>query len=203
MIVSIIVSIIVGVLFLLVTFFSKQNYKVKAILGILGISLIFYGSYTYGSIKPVPIIESYDIAGKKQVEYPVKEVQIISPVQNDTVKCRILTMGVYPENHDKDIWVLLKPSDGKYYPQSDWTNTSYKEDGRWQVVTRFGGSPNEKYEVIVYETDSVASGFFSKTVENWKAIESYPGLEAQELPQTAKEVDKIEVVLENDCTGIF
>jgi hypothetical protein len=49
----------------------------------------------------------------------------------------------------------------------------------------------------------VASGFFSKTVENWKAIESYPGLEAQELPQTAKEVDKIEVVLENDCTGIF
>ncbi len=137
MLVSVVISIVLGVLFLLITFFSKKNYKVRAVLAILGISLIFYGSYTYGTLKPVPLIETYDIASKRDIEYPVSKVQLISPVQDDFVKCRILTMGVYPESHTKDIWVLLKPSDDKYYPQSDWTNTSYKEDGKWQVVTRF------------------------------------------------------------------
>lgn len=200
---SVIITILLGVIFLLITFFSKANYKLRAILAILGISLIFYGSYSYGAMKPVPVIETYDVANKRQIEYPVESVQIVSPVQNDTVQCRILSMGVYPENHKKDIWVLLKPSDGKYYPQSDWTNTSYKEDGRWQVVTRFGGSPDEKYEIFVYETDSAASKFFSTTVENWKSTGEYIGLEAEELPNGAKEVDKIEVILENDCRGIF
>jgi hypothetical protein len=126
MIISIIVSIVLGVLFLFFTFLSKKNYKTRAI---LGISLILYGSYTYGALNPIPIIETYDLANKREVKYPVETVQLISPIENDTVKCRILTMGVYPKNHNKDIWVLLKPSDDKYYPQSDWTNTSYKEDG--------------------------------------------------------------------------
>lgn len=203
MLTSVIISIVIGILFLLASFFSKQNYVVKGVLGLLGISLIFYGSYTYGSLKPIPIIETFDIASKKEINYPVKKVEITSPTQNDTVKCRVLTMGVYPENHTKDIWVLLKPSDNKYYPQSDWTNTSYKEDGRWQVVTRFGGSLNEAYELIVYETDSTASDFFSKTVEGWKASEKYPGLEEIDLPESITEVDKIQVILENDCRGIF
>ena len=46
----------------------------------------------------------------------------------------------------KDIWVLLKPSNNKYYPQSDHTNTSYKRDGEWQVITRFGGDKGESYD---------------------------------------------------------
>jgi hypothetical protein len=71
------------------------------------------------------------------------------------------------------------------------------------VVTRFGGSPNENHELIVYETDSLASSFFSKTVKNWKSAGEYTGLEATELPASAKEVDKVEVTLENDCRGIF
>jgi hypothetical protein len=203
MLVSVSISIVLGVLFLLITFFSKKNYKVRAVLAILGVSLIFYGSYTYGTLEPVPIIETYDVASKRSIEYPVSEVQIISPVEGDVVKCRILSMGVYPENHDKDIWVLLKPTDNKYYPQSDWTNTSYKEDGKWQVVTRFGGNAEEKFELIVYETDEQASQYFSKIVEAWKSEEEYPGLNAEDLPTGAKEVDKIEVSLENDCRGIF
>jgi hypothetical protein len=203
MLVSVVVTLILGIVFLLITFFSKQNYKVRAILAILGISLIFYGSYTYGTLEPVPVIETFDVASKREIKQPVTKPQIISPVQGDVVKCRILTMGVYPEDHNKDIWVLLKPSDGKYYPQSDWTNTSYKEDGKWQVVTRFGGSPGEAYEMMVYETDKEASLFFSTVVEEWKAAKTYPGLTADEIPSTAKLVDKIEVSLENDCRGIF
>lgn len=69
-------------------------------------------------MKPAPIIKTYDIAEKREIDHPIKKVEIIFPIPNDTVKCRILSMGVYPENHQKVVWVLLKPSDGIYYPQS-------------------------------------------------------------------------------------
>ena len=116
--------------------------------------------------------------------------------------CRILTMGVYPDSHDKDIWVLLKPSDNKYYPQSDHTNTSYKRNGEWQVITRFGGDKAESYEIIVYETDSSASQYFSSTIQNWKDANSYPGLTDEELPNGANEVDRIVVSLKENCRGV-
>ena len=77
-------------------------------------------------------------------------------------------MVVDPENHTKDIWVLLLPSDEKYYLQSDHTNTFFKRNGEFQVITRFGGDALENYEVIVYEPDVEASAFFTKTIEDWK-----------------------------------
>ena len=112
-------------------------------------------------------------------------------------------MGVYPEGHEKDIWVVLKPSDEKYYPQSDHTNTSFKLDGEWQVVTRFGGDYGEKYELIIYETDASASEFFSTTIQDWKDQESYPGLEDAVMPSGATEVDRINVYLRKNCRGVF
>ena len=112
-------------------------------------------------------------------------------------------MGVYPASHQKDIWVLLKPSDNKYYPQSDHTNTSYKRNGEWQVITRFGGDKDEEYEVIVYETDASTSQFFSSTIEDWKQAESYPGLELEDIPNGADEVDRIVVSLKDSCRGVF
>jgi hypothetical protein len=71
------------------------------------------------------------------------------------------------------------------------------------VITRFGGDQGEAYELIVYETDASASQFFSATIENWKEMESYPGLELAELPTTAREVDRIVVALKNNCRGVF
>lgn len=112
-------------------------------------------------------------------------------------------MGVYPNSHDTHIWVLLKPSNNKYYPQSDHTNTSYKRDGEWQVITRFGGDKGESYDIIVYETDSIASQFFSKTIQDWKDVLLYPGLEFEDLPEGAKEVDRLAVYLKNGCRGVF
>jgi hypothetical protein len=108
-------------------------------------------------------------------------------------------MGVYPESHNQDIWVLLKPSDDKYYPQSDYTNTSYKSKGEWQVVTRFGGDAGEEYDIIVVETDAVASQFFSDIIAKWKAANDYVGLESSELPTGAVEVERISVTLEDTC----
>jgi hypothetical protein len=179
------------------------NPKVGIPLGILGVLMIIYGSYTSDVLYVSSQMEQITRGNKVEIKGPVTAVKIISPVELDSVDCRILSMGVYPDEHEKDIWVVLKPSDGKYYPQSDHTNTSYKRDGEWQVVTRFGGDLDEKYELIVYETDASASRFFSTTIQDWKNQGSYPGLDDADMPQGATEVDRINVYLGKNCRGVF
>ena len=171
-------------------------------LGILGVLLMIYGGSSYGAVNLQGQIEQAVVGEKLQVQYPVKTVQVLSPIKEDSVKCRILTLGVYPDSHDKDIWVLLRPSDNRYYPQSDHTNTSYKRNGEWQVITRFGGDKGESYDVIVYETDETASEYFSSTISDWKEMGTYPGLELSDLPSTATEVDRIAVSLRESCRGV-
>ncbi|MEM8556325.1 MAG: hypothetical protein AAGG50_00635 [Bacteroidota bacterium] len=172
-------------------------------LGILGVLMIIFGSYTSDVAYVSSQMENISIGNRVEVEGPVNAVAVLSPVEADSVDCRILSMGVYPEGHEKDIWVVLKPSDEKYYPQSDHTNTSYKRDGEWQVVTRFGGDYEERYELIIYEADEAASQFFSATIQDWKDQESYPGLEDSDLPRGATEVDRINVYLGKNCRGVF
>jgi hypothetical protein len=207
------VIIIVGTLLLLIAIIDSikikgssiglVNINLRIILALVGVLLLIYGGYSFGLVNPQAQIEQVEVGNKLQVEYPVERVQIISPLNGDSVNCRILTMGVYPDSHEKDIWVVLKPSDGKYYPQSDHTNTSYKMDGEWQVITRFGGDKGELYDIIAYETDAAASQFFSSTIQSWKDSLSYPGLEIEELPSGAVEVDRIVVALKNNCRGVF
>ncbi|TVP99980.1 MAG: hypothetical protein EA359_16475 [Balneolaceae bacterium] len=172
-------------------------------MGVIGIGLISYGGFTYGMLNQMGQMEYYATASKLDVEYPIQRVQVISPVENDRVQCRILTMGVYPEGHEKDIWVLLMPTDNMYYPQSDHTNTSFKRNGEWQVITRFGGSEDEPYELIVYETDEFASDFFTAIIEEWQRNLFYPGLTEEEIPETAIEVDRITISLAENCRGVF
>lgn len=202
MLTSVFISVVAGLICIVSAIVYNRNTSLKIALGIIGVSLLLYGGFGFGSMQPIPHIETYATGNKLAVEYPVEKVQVISPIDGDMVKCRILTMGVYPEAHDKDIWVLLKPSDNKYYPQSDYTNTSYKEDGRWQVVTRFGGDQGESYELFVYEADAKASQFFSKTIAKWKSADAYEGLLQDELPTSATVIDKLQVTLENNCRGI-
>lgn len=207
------VIIIVGTLLLLIAIIDSikiknsslglVNINLRIIMGIVGVLLLMYGGYSFSLLNPQPQIEQVKVGNKLQVQYPVESVQIISPIHGDSVNCRILTMGVYPESHNKDIWVLLKPSNDKYYPQSDHTNTSYKRDGEWQVITRFGGDQGEMYDIIAYETDSIASQFFSSTIQSWKDSLSYPGLEIEDLPSGAIEVDRIVVSLKENCRGVF
>lgn len=208
-----IILLLVGIVLLLVAIgdsikinganLGLMNVKFRIVLGVIGILIIIFGGYYLGLINPQPQIEQVAEGNIKEIQGKVETVEIISPLANDAVKCRVLTMGVYPEGHDKDIWVLLKPSDGKYYPQSDHTNTSYKRNGEWQVITRFGGDKDEAYDIIVYETDAEASQFFTQTIDSWKSVLDFPGLELEELPSGAIEVDRITVTLADNCRGVF
>ncbi len=177
--------------------------KVGIPMGILGVLLIIFSSYSTDTGYFSSQMEQVSMGESLELDGPVTSIKVISPIEADSVDCRIFSMGVYPEGHEKDIWVVLKPTDNKYYPQSDHTNQSYKRDGRWQVVTRFGGDLGERYELIVYETDPEATAFFSNTIEEWKAQESYPGLTDDELPPGAVEVDRINIYLRKNCRGVF
>jgi len=201
---EIIITIIgaVLILFAIVVSIKIINMTIKVILGVIGLLLIMYGAHTEFITMP-PRIEQVAIGNKLKVKLPVEKVQIISPLEGDSISCRALAMGVYPESHDKDIWVLLKPSDNRYYPQSDYTNTSFKRNGEWQVITRYGGDKGEAYDIIVYEADLAASQFFSATIQSWKNAKSYPGLKVEEIPAGATEVDRIVVTLKENCRGVF
>lgn len=206
------VLIIIGVAMLVIALLSgiKTNsgkrlisIKLGVILGTIGILLMIYASYSSNLVNYNRQIEQVSIGNKLNIDGPVKSTQVISPIDKDSVDCRILTMGVYPEASKNDIWVLIRPTDDRYYPQSDHTNTSYKRDGEWQVVTRFGGDLGEAYDLIVYEADAKASQFFSATIEEWKKNEDYPGLQLAELPAGAKEVDRIKIYTRKNCRGVF
>lgn len=201
---------IVGIILVAVSIFwgikisaSRTGIITIVTLGVIGVGLISYGGFTYGLLNQMGQMEHFEKASRLVVEQPVQRVQVISPIEGEQVSCRVLTMGVYPEGHDKDIWVILLPSDDRYYPQSDHTNTSFKRNGEWQVITRFGGSKDEEYDLIVFEADESASQFFSNTIEEWKSALSFPGLDLDEIPDTAVEVDRITISLRENCRGVF
>lgn len=177
--------------------------RVRIPLGVAGMFILIFVGYYFGAARPVGQLEPVNVGNKLEIKYPVEKTQVVSPIEGDKVDCRILTMGVYPQGLNKDIWVLLKPTDNKYYPQSDDTNVSYKRNGEWQVITRFGGDADENYELIVYETDAAASQFFSSTIQSWKDQLSYPGLEAEEIPESAVEVERLNISLKENCRGVF
>ncbi|WP_420400196.1 hypothetical protein [Flagellimonas sp.] len=171
--------------------------------GIIGVLMVMYGSYSSELVNFNTQMEQVSIGNKLKVSGPVDAVKVVSPIEKDSVDCRILTMGVYPEGHTKDIWVVIRPTDDRYYPQSDHTNTSYKRDGEWQVVTRFGGDKGEAYDLIIYEADAAASSFFSSTIANWKEVDEYPGLQLEEMPTGAKEVERLVIYTSKNCRGVF
>lgn len=179
------------------------NTQIAVAFGLAGVLMMMYGSYSSELVSVNNQLEKVSIGNKLKIDGEVTAVKVVSPIDKDSVDCRILTMGVYPESHEKDIWVLIRPTDDRYYPQSDHTNTSYKRDGEWQVVTRFGGDMGEAYDLIIYETDSAASAFFSSTIEKWKQADDYPGLQLEEMPSGAQEVERIKIYTRKNCRGVF
>lgn len=207
-----IIIIAIGILLILIAVLGNKkrnsgksllNTKLGISLGIIGVLMMIYGSYSSELVNYNSQLEQVSIGKKLKITGPVNEVKVVSPIDQDSVDCRILTMGVYPESHNKDIWVMVRPTDDRYYPQSDHTNTSFKQDGEWQVITRFGGDKGEVYDVIIYEADSIASSFFSTTIEKWKEAEDYPGLKREEIPEGAKEVERLKVYTRKNCRGVF
>jgi hypothetical protein len=77
------------------------NPKVGIPLGILGVLMVIFGSYVSDVGYVSSQMEQISRGNKLQLSGPVNKVKVISPIDKDSVDCRILTMGVYPKSHDK------------------------------------------------------------------------------------------------------
>ncbi|NNK17906.1 MAG: hypothetical protein HKP49_02035, partial [Maribacter sp.] len=95
-----IVIILIGVLLTLIAILGgKQrksgrsflNTKVAIPLGIIGILLMIYGSYSSGLVNYNTQIEQVSIGEKLKISGPVNSVKVVSPIDKDSVDCRILT----------------------------------------------------------------------------------------------------------------
>lgn len=199
------IIVIIGAILLAIAILGRKalNSKLAVAFGVIGVLLMIFGSYSSDLVNVNTQMEQVSIGTKLKISGPVDAVKTVYPIDQDSVDCRILTMGVYPQGHEMDIWVIIRPSDDRYYPQSDHTNTSYKRAGEWQVVTRFGGDLGEAYDLIIYEADADASSFFSETIAKWKEEEEYPGLELAEMPPGAKEVERLVIYTSKNCRGVF
>ncbi|MEL6131765.1 MAG: hypothetical protein AAFR59_00125 [Bacteroidota bacterium] len=73
-----------------------MNSKIGVPLGILGFCLTMYGGYSVGTVTMPGQLEEVARGNKLEIKGPIEKVQITSPLQGDSVECRVLTMGVYP-----------------------------------------------------------------------------------------------------------
>ena len=99
----------------------------------------------------------------------------------DTVGRHTVVTGTCASDVTGDIWVLVRPDNGLYYPQS--TDACAGEHttrlhGRWQVPAVFGeaGDRGARFEVVVVTADAKASAFLADTVSQWCRQQDYPGL---------------------------
>ena len=212
-----IIILIIGVLFILIALLaSKKSSSGKLVipLGILGVLMMIYGSYSSDFVNYNTQIEQVSTGNKLKISGPVNSVKVVSPVDKDSVDCRILTMGVYPESNENDIWVLIRPTDDRYYPQSNHKLHLYRLRNVSQLAILhlfckrcwcdlIVGNNGEAYDLIIYEANSEASSFFSNTIAKWKEEENYPGLQLEEIPTGAKEVDRIKIYARKNCRGVF
>ncbi|MEL6918545.1 MAG: hypothetical protein AAFO99_12535, partial [Bacteroidota bacterium] len=82
--------------------------KLGISLGIIGVLMMIYGSYSSDLVNYNSQLEQVSIGKKLKVSGPVTRIKTISPIDKDSVDCRILTMGVYPESHKKDVWIMIR-----------------------------------------------------------------------------------------------
>ena len=61
----------------------------------------------------------------------------------------------------------LEPSNKKYCPNGTKPIPLIKETGHGKFLHRFGGDKGESFDLVVYKTDSLASQYFSSTIQNW------------------------------------
>lgn len=128
---------------------------------------------------------------------PSEAVKITDPRDGVSVSSPMEVSGTYPEDTEDDIWVIVWPENAprRGYPQSDAADQglpAFKENGKWFVMSHFGGPP-QNYEIAVYTATPSASKFIGDTLKKWVKNNDYPGIHVMDLPEGLVERDRITV----------
>lgn len=125
-------------------------------------------------------------------------------IQNGAVANEsVYISGEYISEVKDHIWVLVRPSGGRWYPQSiDPSSERYEGHtdmigGEWSTKCQFGDNQTEKGEpfdiVMVLADEDASANFVEFQNECYKNNETYPGLLTIELPRGIDEKDRVRV----------
>lgn len=98
----------------------------------------------------------------------------------------------------REIWVLVYPSDHKYYPQTpqacDQLPAQILEGNRWTTAVTLGGPP-QQYDIVVTvaESSSEASQVFKRWLQTTCNTNTYPGFSPSRLPKGLTELAAITI----------
>jgi hypothetical protein len=137
-----------------------------------------------------PTVSSAQLAG---------QVSISNIADRSVVTDTAVFRGSYQNVENQDIWVLVYPAHGRWYPQSEVPLTgshTHQEEGQWQVPVRFGEDEAKTFDVVVVLADEKASEFFDIRQRLWGRAGHYFGLLTVELPQGIEEKTRVRVYRE-------
>jgi hypothetical protein len=111
----------------------------------------------------------------------------------DEVAQTVTLMGEYPPDFADDLWVMIVPPSGLYYPQSSNACKGAgtpKVGNRWELRVGFGGAGDEgiPFDIVLVAADPAASREFARILRQWCQAQRYPGLEKEQLPAGAREL---------------
>jgi len=105
------------------------------------------------------------------------QIFITNLSNGDTVGDRVIVTGTYQDTSD-DIWVLVYPTFGRWYPQSsnacDGVHTQ-QDAGTWEVPALFGNDPGAPFDLIVVTANAEASAAFDRWQRTWCQSGFYRG----------------------------
>jgi hypothetical protein len=98
---------------------------------------------------------------------------------------------------EKELWILVYPTDAKYYPQTMNACRQFSVDasaGKWNTVVNFGGPP-QQYDLVavITEADGLASREFKAWLQGGCATQHFPGYSPNYLPGGLTEMAAITV----------
>jgi len=125
------------------------------------------------------------------------QVSIVSLADKGQVAQEVIITGTHSGTAG-DIWVLVHPYYGRWYPQSmDPCAEDHirKADGQWSVRAVFGDQRDKgkPFDIAVILADANASKFLSDKQKEWCQVGKYPGFATIELPLGIMEKARIRV----------
>jgi hypothetical protein len=118
---------------------------------------------------------------------------------DDRVDANTTISGTFTAAITNDVWVLVYPYFGRWYPQSVdacvGAHVQRSSNGQWWVRGVFGaeGDSGKPFDIVVVMASSEASQRLDDLQREWCAADRYPGYLTIELPPGLMEKDRYRV----------
>lgn len=126
-------------------------------------------------------------------------VSLTNVVEGGEINQETTLSGTYTPDTTNDIWVLVSPYYGRWYPQSNDPCTgkhTTQANEQWKVRGVFGDVQDKRkpFEIAVVVASVQASKFFNDKQVEWCKANSHPGLLTIQLPKGIMEKSRVRVI---------